>query len=101
MRWTLTIGVALAAAGVAGATQDPAPAVPAALDHVILGIDSLERGMRLLREATGVAPVVGGVHPGRGTRNALMALGDGRYLELLAPNYADTASVALMGAGDV
>lgn len=74
----------------------PANAQPAAatVDHIILGIDSLERGMRLLHAQTGVTLVKGGVHPGRGTQNALMSLGRGVYLELLAPNFAETASAS-------
>ena len=63
----------------------------APIDHIILGIDSLERGVRLLREATGGTAQFGGVHPGRGTQNALLSLGTGVYLELIAPNFADTA----------
>lgn len=63
----------------------------AAVDHVIVSIDSLERGMMILEEMTGVAPTIGGVHPGRGTRNALMSLGPSAYLELLAPNPTDSA----------
>jgi hypothetical protein len=69
------------------------PARVASVDHIILGIDTLERGIRLLREKTGVTPVMGGVHPGRGTQNALMSLGRGVYLELIAPNFADTAAL--------
>jgi hypothetical protein len=68
--------------------------VGADVDHIIVGIDTLERGMRLLADITGVTPVKGGVHPGRGTQNALMSLGAGVYLELIAPNFADTAAKA-------
>jgi glyoxalase-like protein len=55
------------------------------LDHVILGINDLERGIREFESRTGVMPRRGGEHPGRGTQNALVTLGDGRYLEILAP----------------
>jgi len=62
------------------------------IDHVIVGIDSLERGMDLLRDFTGLTAVYGGAHPGRGTHNALLSLGDGKYLELLAPNPKEPVS---------
>jgi glyoxalase-like protein len=67
---------------------------PANIDHVILAIDSLDRGIALLREATGVTARFGGAHPGRGTQNALIALGPGVYLELAAPNPRDSAGPA-------
>jgi hypothetical protein len=59
------------------------------IDHLILGIDDLERGIAEFESKTGVRPVFGGAHPDRGTHNALASLGDGVYVEILAPNPAD------------
>ena len=56
------------------------------IDHLILGVDDLERGMQEFATRTGVTPVKGGVHPGRGTQNALASLGNGQYIEILAPS---------------
>jgi Glyoxalase-like domain len=58
---------------------------PVDLDHVILGINNLERGIKDFESGTGVTPKPGGEHPGRGTRNAIVTLGNGHYLEILAP----------------
>jgi hypothetical protein len=79
-----------------GAASSERSIVPSTVpvDHVILAIDSLDRGIDLLRNATGITPIQGGVHPGRGTQNALLGLGQGRYLELIAPNPDDTAASA-------
>ena len=55
------------------------------MDHLMVAIRSLPDGIAEFERMTGIKAVVGGKHPGRGTENALVSLGDGSYLEIIAP----------------
>jgi hypothetical protein len=55
------------------------------IDHIVLGSEVLEDGISQLERLTGVEAAKGGAHDKGGTHNALASLGEGLYLEIVAP----------------
>jgi catechol 2,3-dioxygenase-like lactoylglutathione lyase family enzyme len=56
------------------------------LDHVVLAVPDLDAAKARFEAETGVCPADGGPHVGLGTRNAMVSFGEGRYLEIIAPD---------------
>ena len=64
----------------------PSSMMDRGLDHLIYATPDLDASVEALTERFGTKPAPGGAHPGWGTRNALIGLGAGIYLEIIGPD---------------
>jgi hypothetical protein len=56
------------------------------IDHLVVAGPDLGSAAQRVAEVVGEAPIAGGQHRGRGTRNELVGLGDGCYVEVIGPD---------------
>lgn len=76
------------------------------VDHVIFGVADLDVARRRFADEFGLEAQTGGEHPQLGTRNCLVPVGEGQYLELMAVADPDPARplprflTARIAAGD-
>ncbi len=54
------------------------------IDHIVYCVPDLDEAIESIGSALGIYPVFGGYHKTQGTKNALLNLREGCYLELLA-----------------
>jgi len=69
------------------------------VDHLVYAVADLDAGIDEIERLLGVKAARGGKHTGRGTHNALLSLGGGSYLEIIAADPDQSAPAAPLPFG--
>jgi hypothetical protein len=81
--WIAWIVVTCSAAAGGSYAQRSGGGVLSKVDHLVYATPTLAAGVAALEKLLGVRATPGGQHPGRGTHNALIALGPATYIEII------------------
>jgi Glyoxalase-like domain len=65
------------------------------IDHIIIGVNDLEQASATFGQRLGLLPSGGGNHPGGGTANRIIVIGD-TYLELISLHTRDEAQPSML-----
>jgi catechol 2,3-dioxygenase-like lactoylglutathione lyase family enzyme len=65
------------------------------LDHIIIGVNDLEKAAKVFSQNLGLAVSGGGIHPTGGTANRIIVIGD-TYIELITVNKPEEAQQGIL-----
>ena len=86
LRTTSLVATWIVVTAASGVAQDTSSSILSKVDHLIYATPDLDTTVAEMEKLLGVKAAPGGQQPGRGTRNALISLGENSYLEIVGPD---------------